>query len=139
MSEYQIKEMDPKLLNEQIEALNEKAFRSYFVSPAKLMNEEERSHRDRLSRNLGEPVQIALGAYLEDQLVGWSISKQSSGERIHTKISAVLPEHRGKGIYTKMTRELLRIAKEKGFQRVSSTHGMTNNAVLVPKLKLGFV
>ena len=53
--------------------------------------------------------------------------------------SAVLPEHRNKGIYKELLAGTLRITKEEGFQAVYSRHIAANSAVIVPKLKVGFV
>lgn len=53
--------------------------------------------------------------------------------------SAVLPEHRNKGIYKELLSAILRITKEEGFQAVYSRHIAANNAVIIPKLKAGFL
>jgi hypothetical protein len=53
--------------------------------------------------------------------------------------SGILPEHRRKGLYSKLVRHVLNVTTEKGFPRVWSRHNATNNAVIVPKLKQGFL
>ena len=53
--------------------------------------------------------------------------------------SAVLPGHRQKGLYTALVKYLIQRTTEEGFQKIYGTHCATNNAVLIPKLKLGFV
>lgn len=52
--------------------------------------------------------------------------------------SAVLPEYRQMGIYTKLLSMMIDKAASDGFQIVSSIHHASNNAILIPKLKLGF-
>ena len=53
--------------------------------------------------------------------------------------TGIFEEYRGKGIYSALLPKLLELFREKGFQKVSSRHNVANNAVLVPKLKAGFV
>jgi RimJ/RimL family protein N-acetyltransferase len=53
--------------------------------------------------------------------------------------TALHPVHRGKGLYTRILELVVRMAREKGFQLVTSKHYASNNAVIVPKLKAGFI
>ena len=53
--------------------------------------------------------------------------------------SAVLPDHRRKGLYSALMFEVLKRTKELGFQTVVSRHVTTNNSIIIPKLKAGFV
>lgn len=52
--------------------------------------------------------------------------------------SAILPEHRRKGLYTQLLEETLRRVSADGFQKIYSRHSATNNDVIIPKLKAGF-
>lgn len=52
--------------------------------------------------------------------------------------SAILPEHRRKGLYSALLNETLLRVQENGFQRIYSRHIATNNSVIMPKLKHGF-
>ena len=51
----------------------------------------------------------------------------------------MLPGHRRKGIYTALMHRVIETVVEKGFQKIYSRHSVTNNDVIVPKLKAGFV
>lgn len=74
-----------------------------------------------------------------DELAGWYFGVQETETRYFMINTAVLPEHRRKGIYTALLRSLLTHLTELGFQEIYSLHHPTNNPVLVAKLKAGFV
>lgn len=52
--------------------------------------------------------------------------------------SALLKSHRGKGLYSALLNEVMRIVIDKGFLRVESSHLQTNNRIIIKKLKSGF-
>lgn len=107
--------------------------------PRDLLNETETAARERLRERLDAVVRLNVGIHHRGELIGWSTGLQDSSERYSMTNSAVFPEHRGKGVYTAMLPKLLEIVRAEGFQVVYSRHQTTNNAVLVPKLKAGFV
>lgn len=53
--------------------------------------------------------------------------------------SGVLPEHRRKGLYSELVKRVVNVATGLGFQDIWSRHNTTNNAVIIPKLKQGFL
>lgn len=53
--------------------------------------------------------------------------------------TGILEEHRRRGLYTALLPVVLNQLRQKGFQIVFSRHTLTNNAVIIPKLKAGFV
>ena len=53
--------------------------------------------------------------------------------------SGILPGHRRRGLYRSLIPVVLEYARNEGFQAVVSRHTLTNNAVIIPKLKAGFV
>lgn len=99
---------------------------------------------DELQKNkdLQTKCKTEIRSYLfckhEDKIVGWSFGFQKDGEDFYMVNSAVLPEYRQMGVYTKLLSMMLDKAKTDGFQIVSSIHHASNNAILIPKLKLGF-
>jgi len=50
-----------------------------------------------------------------------------------------LPKYRRLGLYSELVKMVLKRCEEEGFQKIYGTHCATNNAVLIPKLKLGFI
>jgi L-amino acid N-acyltransferase YncA len=53
--------------------------------------------------------------------------------------TAIDPAHRGKGLYARIVQEVIDVARAEGFQLITSKHHASNSAVLVPKLKAGFI
>jgi hypothetical protein len=92
-----------------------------------------------LDSKMGEPFVLRLGLFRDNEFVGWHIGDQLSATEFYMRNSAVLPEHRGKGLYSAMLRCVVDYLVEMGFQEISSRHNTTNNTVIVPKLKQGFV
>ncbi len=83
---------------------------------------------------------LRLGLLFNDDLVGWTDGWQDSIEQdtFFMGASLILPSFQRKGLYSAMTQKVFDITKEHGFLSVSSLHIMTNNPILIAKLKLGF-
>jgi ribosomal protein S18 acetylase RimI-like enzyme len=93
----------------------------------------------RLRARLGSPYRLNLGVFLGDEFVGWSFGMQESAERFYMINAGVLPEHRRRGLYSALLPHVLSRVQAQGFQIAYSRHAATNNRVLVPKLRAGFV
>lgn len=103
-------------------------------------DEDERAALRALSGAFSERFELRLGIYHKRKtFVGWHIGVHMPPADYYMMSSAVLPEHRGKGVYSALLRYILGRARAQGFQRVYSRHIATNNAILIPKLKAGFV
>lgn len=106
----------------------------------KLMTEEEKEQIKHLGKDLGEKINIRLVAYdKEGHIAGWSWGFQESRVTFYMANSAVLPKYQRQGLYSSLMNEMITRAKTLGFQLIYSRHCATNNAVLIPKLKAGFV
>jgi GNAT superfamily N-acetyltransferase len=94
-------------------------------------------------RKLGEKLSGAFEAncliYLRNQCVGWSFGRQESAERYYMINTGILPEHQNRGIYSALLPVIVKRVLDEGFQVIHSRHNATNNRVIVPKLKAGFV
>ena len=94
-------------------------------------------------RDLAQPYkggfELNLALFYKNEFVGWCSGDQHSAEAFYMRNSAILPDHRRKGLYSKMLEETIRVLTEKGFQKIYSRHNATNNPVIIPKLKAGFV
>jgi ribosomal protein S18 acetylase RimI-like enzyme len=141
MNEYQIKE----LTNEELSSFNQEAHKTIFFDDGQIfrfvksLNEEETKKWKELSSYLGNPLRINLGMFKGEEFVGWSWGYQESALTFYMCNSAILPEHRKKGLYTRLMNEMIKRATALGFQEIYSRHTSTNNAVIIPKLKAGFV
>ncbi len=89
---------------------------------------------------MGNPYKLHLGVFdRENKFIGWSWGIQESGTTFYMVNSAVLSEHRRKGIYGALLKRCVEILSKKGFQLIYSRHCATNNAVIIPKLQAGFI
>lgn len=105
-----------------------------------LLDQKEMSNVDRLSKNLGKPFKLYLAAFNdENEFVGWSWGLQENSTTFYMCNSAVRPEFRRRGVYSQLLRECIKTLSEEGFQLVYSKHCATNNSVIIPKLKAGFL
>lgn len=102
------------------------------------LSDQEKELSKVLRGFMGNPYQLRLGLFYENDFVGWSAGHQESAETYYMRNSAVLPEHRKKGLYTALLKHTLKILEGKGFQKIYSRHSSTNNSVIIPKLKAGF-
>lgn len=103
------------------------------------LSDDEREKADELAKNMGRFYKLRLGAFYKGEFVGWAAGHQESSETYYMRNSAILPQHRKKGLYTALLTRTLEIVKEKGFQKIYSRHNSTNNNVIIPKLKVGFM
>jgi len=103
------------------------------------LHEEEQERVLKLLENFDKTINIFLGLFKGDEFVGWSWGWQCKADEFYMCNSAVLPAHRRKGLYTALMQEMMKEVKRLGFQVIKSRHTTVNNAVLIPKLKAGFV
>lgn len=82
--------------------------------------------------------QIRVGAFAENELVGWSHGFLSHGGALHVSSSAVVPEYRRQGVYTRLMAAMESQASSLGCMRVESHHQAINAGVLIAKLKAGY-
>ena len=80
-----------------------------------------------------------LASFKRKLFVGWHLGQQTLAGIFEMARTGILPQHQNRGLYTALLPTILEQLKHDGFQIVSSRHNLTNNAVIVPKLKAGFV
>jgi ribosomal protein S18 acetylase RimI-like enzyme len=139
-SPYRIESLGPDVFWPLLRKHHASTFQSNMRVPiAKLLSEEELAAGKRLLRNMGKPFSVHLALFADGDLVGWSFGRQTDFETYYMTSSGILPEHRRKGLYTELLKETIRLVKAEGFQIIHSRHTATNNAVIIPKLKAGFI
>lgn len=140
-SEYKFVE----LANEEFEKLwtewGEKIFTSNDTSMdfQKVLSDVERTKVRALNKNLNQLIRFNICIFKGDEFCGWFTGDQYNSETFYMRNSAILPNHRRKGLYTALMFEVLDRAEKMGFQIVLSRHSTTNNSIIIPKLKAGFV
>lgn len=85
---------------------------------------------------LGESFQ--WGIQFGEELIGWHHAHQRDERTVDMADSGLLPEHQGRGLYTRLLPHLLSAFRAAGYSLVKSHHRATNNRVIVPKLRAGF-
>jgi len=90
------------------------------------------------SRDARGTEELRIGAFVEDRIVGWSYS-QAEGRDLHMINSGVSPDYRHRGIYREIVAMTIDHAERQGFVKIVSRHVPSNNDVIIPKLRLGFV
>ncbi len=105
-----------------------------------ILNDDENKKIKELGLRIGSPYKLHLGVFdANNRFVGWSWGTQESSSVFYMVNSAVLHDHRRKGLYSALIKKCVDIVSEKGFQLIYSRHCATNNDVIIPKLKAGFI
>jgi ribosomal protein S18 acetylase RimI-like enzyme len=133
--------VDGKEFREFFRKNRQKIFKADFdfnISP--ILSENEKENRaEHWKRQWGFQQNYYLIAKDQKKIVGWSFGSQVNGDDFYMINSAVFPKYRKQGIYSIMLRRVVKHVSRLGFQRIYSRHKMSNNEILIPKLKFGFV
>jgi hypothetical protein len=109
------------------------------ISAQAALSDAEKSALDKLGQNLSGLYDLRLGFFNGDEMIGWSYGIQMNAETFRMVTTGILPEFQGKGIYSSFLKVYAEHIKKQGFQILFSRHYATNNQVIVPKLRFGFV
>lgn len=99
----------------------------------------EHENLTQLGARMGEPYRLRLFINKGDERIGWFTGVQHDRETFYMMNTGIFKPHQGKGIYTALLPKILSLLQAEGFQKVTSRHNATNNQILVPKLKAGFI
>lgn len=92
----------------------------------------------KLKEGLGKPLAINLVLYSGMELIGWSQGVQINLTMFNMTNSAIRLEFQRQGHYTRLLDEMIVQASNLGFEEIISQHALTNNSVIIAKLKKGF-
>lgn len=104
-----------------------------------LLSDNEKTNLKNLKTDKKDEFKLFIKITQNDNLVGWFVGRQTDEETFKMSNTGIFKEHQNKGLYSKLLDEILLILKAKGFQKIESNHHMSNNSVIIPKLKKGFV
>lgn len=107
--------------------------------PDDFLSEIEKTKLNHLNANYLQNYTLHTLLFHKNELAGWSMGFQNTKESFIMTNSALLPKFRGRSLYSNMLDEVLQILIEKGFQKIQSYHLLTNNKIILTKLKKGFV
>jgi ribosomal protein S18 acetylase RimI-like enzyme len=82
---------------------------------------------------------LRIGAYRGDALVGWTYGRREPGHSFYMINSGVALSERRRGIYSLLVRRVIEHAQAQSYVSITSRHVAGNTAVLIAKLKLGFI
>lgn len=140
--DYQIKELpaeefDPPFRKHGTRIFNDD---SMMYERSKVLSKKEVNSFKVLRENFKSKshIEINLALFYKNKFVGWSWGFQETALTFYMCNSAVLEPHRRKGLYTCLMKEMLKRATEKGFDKIYSRHMITNNDIIIAKLKQNF-
>ncbi len=111
----------------------------YFLNLDAVLSETEKLNQKKLSANLGHPYQLNFFIRHAETKIGWFWGTQVDYETFYMANTAIFKEHRGKGLATAIIRAIVKITEAVGFQKIISKHAATNNNVIIPLLRAGFI
>lgn len=114
-----------------------KVYSDVLEIPIRLSDHARAKQRELFARISGR-YELRIFIMNGEQIIGWHMGWQENEEQYFMCDTGIFAEHQGKGIYSALLPKLLEIFRDKGFQKVTSRHLVSNNAVLLPKLKAGF-
>lgn len=134
-----VKELSPEELTQILESHFNKAFENRADAAVTPEISEEAKAQIKQRRIQDSRYRLRLGIFVDGEIAGWHYGYSTDAETYYMQNSAVLKEFRGKKLYSKLLTATLEVLKQQGFQVVTSIHHPNNPAVLIPKLKQGFV
>jgi len=85
------------------------------------------------------PSRLSYVLEQEGNLVGWCTAYEKDIDEWYMHNTGIFKAHRKKGLYTAVLQLMIEHAKVEAYPKITSLHNATNNAVIIPKLKAGFV
>ena len=83
--------------------------------------------------------QFGLAAFRGSVLVGWSQGYREGTNQFYMLNSGVARAERRRGVYSQLVKAVLAHAESQGYSTVRSRHSAANTAVIIAKLRLGFL
>ncbi|MDD0854318.1 GNAT family N-acetyltransferase [Halobacteriovorax sp. GB3] len=102
-------------------------------------SEEEKERYRSIKPDFKDEAFLYFIVKRDDVVVARSFSNQISIDTIMMCMSYVKKDFRGRGLYKLMLQETIERAKDIGYRKIQSYHNTTNNDIIIPKLKAGFV
>ena len=99
----------------------------------------ERQSAETLANRFGNPYQLRLGFFDKDRMIGWNYGAQVSADTFRMITSGIEPAYQRKGVYSAFLPLIAEHLRDEGFQVILSRHYATDNQVIIPKLRFGFL
>ena len=88
---------------------------------------------------IGDRLQHRMLFEVDGVTIGGYWGQQETFGRYYMTVTVFRPEWRGRGLYTALLGRVAAAAAASGFREMYSRHRADNNAILVPKLRAGWV
>ena len=138
--DYSLREISANEFSEIYSSKQEEYFSaSLIVDVSSHLNPDEQDRVQQRKASFPSAWRMQWALEFKGDVVGWTYSYQQDHETLYMCNSAIAQDHRGKGLYSAMLQHVISMAKEQGFQLVTSKHYASNNSIIVPKLKAGFI
>ncbi len=102
-------------------------------------SDEHKARAADLAAVMGEPMQHRLVFEHRGEAVGSYWGSQETIGRYYMVNTVFAPAFQGRGLYRALLPRVVAAVADAGFAELYSRHRADNNAILVPKLKAGFV
>jgi len=86
-----------------------------------------------------QPTRLNYIIEQKKELVGWCTAYQKDVDEWYMHNTGIFSQHRRKGLYSAVLKLMIDYATEQAYIKITSVHNATNNAVIIPKLKAGFI
>ncbi len=140
IGDYVIEEMSPQefgvLYTERVDRYFQGAMDPV---PDEHFTDEEREQIATRRKATPAMLRFQWRVKLHDDIIGWTYCFQTDAETLYMCNTAIDPQHQRRGVYTALLAAVMQHAKDLGFQVITSRHKAWNNAVIIPKLKAGFI
>jgi len=73
------------------------------------------------------------------EIIGWSWGYYKDIDEFYMVNTGIFKAYQNQGIYSKFLKYFIENLRKENIQKITSTHHATNNQVIVPKLKAGFL
>ncbi len=137
ISEYSYKIVEQKDFYKVFKAMRKEVFKDTFT----IQIDEFETNRERefiKTFKKREYFRLPILVFFKNEIVAWHYGFQK-GSSYYMMNTGVIEKHQRKGIYTALLKEIISITYKEGFLDLKSRHLASNNKVLIPKLKAGFV
>jgi len=125
---------------DQTSNLRDKIFSDcYTLGHSALYSEEQLLHSEPNRARFDKLESMYCLLLLGEECIGWHFGFQDGPLSYYMCNSAILPEHQRSGYYTFLATQVMSEAQRRGYLKITSRHHPTNTAVLIAKLKLGFI
>ncbi len=104
-----------------------------------IFTDDEQAKMAVLKSNLASSLQRYFLIYDGETPIGWHFGFQRSELDYFMANTGIIPDYQGRGIYSAFLKYIIPRILDEGFQFITSVHHADNNAVIVPKLKAGFI